>query len=65
MGSRAVIKVRFKGEERSLWLSRQGLANEVAQLEEVVGSLLNIVVKVVELPKRKRFIPYNLTIVSQ
>jgi hypothetical protein len=61
MGPRAVIRIRMDGREYSLWLSRMGLASEVARLEQERGSLMGLRVRVEELPKRRNFIPYRLT----
>lgn len=62
MGARAVIIIECAKQEWSLWLSRQGLASQVAALEQAAGDLKGLKVKVEELPRRKRFIPYRLTI---
>jgi hypothetical protein len=62
---RGVINIILDGEERSLFLTRMGLAKEVALLQQKVGSLKGVKVKVEELEKRGSFIPYRLTLIQE
>lgn len=59
-GQRAVINVKVKGEMRSLWLSRIGLAREIALLEKKVGSLKGVKARITNTGKSGRSFNYKV-----
>jgi hypothetical protein len=64
-GERAVINVMHNDEPKSLWLSRLGLANEIANLERQVDTLLGKKAKITNLGKTGRMFRYQAVWVSK
>ena len=59
-GQRAVINVKVGDENYSLWLSRIGLAREIALLEKKLGSLKGVKAKIVNQGRRGRSYNYRV-----
>jgi len=64
-GERAVINVMHEDEPKSLWLSRLGLANEIANLERQVDSLKGKRARITNLGKSGRMYRYQAVWVSK
>jgi hypothetical protein len=64
-GERAVINVMHNDEPKSLWLSRLGLANEIANLEKQVDSLKGKKAKITNLGKTGRMFRYQAVWISK
>jgi len=61
-GQRAVINVKVGGENYSLWLSRIGLAREIALLEKKLGNLKGVKAKIVNQGRKGK--SYNYRVVK-
>ena len=59
-GQRAVINVKVEDENYSLWLSRIGLAREIALLEKKLGSLKGVKAKITNLGRKGRSYNYRV-----
>jgi hypothetical protein len=64
-GERAVINVMEKDEPKSLWLSRLGLANEIANLEKQANGLKGKKAKITNMGKTGRMFRYQAIWVSK
>ena len=59
-GQRAVINVKVGDDNYSLWLSRIGLAREIALLEKKLGSLKGVKAKITNKGKQGRSFNYEV-----
>jgi len=59
-GQRAVINVKAGDKNYSLWLSRIGLAREIALLEKRLGSLKGVKAKITNQGRRGRTYAYTI-----
>ena len=64
-GERAVINVMHDDEPKSLWLSRMGLANAIAVLEQQVESLQGKRARITNLGKQGRMYRYEAVWVTK
>jgi len=62
-GQRAVINVKVGADKYSLWLSRIGLAREIALLEKKVGSLKGVKAKITNTGKQGRAFNYKVELI--
>jgi len=64
MGRRAVLNVRYRGKPHSLWLSRIGLAEGIALLEEEKGDLEGLKLRISNEGKVGRAYQYRVEVVE-
>jgi len=64
MGRRAVLNVRYEGSPHSLWLSRIGLAEGIAFLEEERGDLRGLRLRITNQGKKGRAYVYKVEVVE-